>query len=70
MRQFDGLIVAHYDFTDKEGRKVKTTKLKISLDQYGVIELCSDLANDFDLLSEVKVTLGFKGNKFVIDAIN
>lgn len=69
MKEFNALVVAHYDFTNKLGRKIVTTKLIVNLGEYGTIEVCSDLANDYDLLSEIKVHLGFKDNKFVIDSI-
>lgn len=70
MKEFDALVIAHYDFKDrKDGRDVKTTKLLISLEQFGTIELCSPLANDLELLSVCKVELGYKNNKFVINNV-
>lgn len=70
MKEFDALVIAHYDFTDKKtGKKVHTSKMLVSLGEFGSCELCSELANDCELLSVVKVQLGYKNNKFVINSI-
>ena len=64
------LKIAHYDFTDKQGKHVSTSKLLISLGDFGVFTACSPLANDFKLLSKVKVKIGVNdSNKLVINSI-
>lgn len=63
------LVIAHYDFVDKEKRQVKTTKVIASLGLYGFATLCSPLLNDKELLTEVPITISVKGNKFVIDNV-
>lgn len=55
----EALVIAHYDFKNDKGQDIKTTKLRVSLDKFGYIELCSDLANDLDILSSCKVSLGY-----------
>lgn len=69
MKEFKALVVAEYNFTDKKGKEVHTTKLLVCLGDYGTIELCTPLANGCELLTEIKVRLGYKRNNFVIDSI-
>lgn len=44
--------VANYDFTDKKGIHVLTSKLLISLGQYGSVTTCTNLVQDKQLLEE------------------
>lgn len=60
------IIIAKYDFTDKNGKSVKTSKAICSLGLYGFITLCSPLLNDKELLTEHPITLEVKDNKFII----
>lgn len=64
-----GLIVAKYDFTDKKGKIVKTTKAIVSLGLYGFVTLCSELLNDKELLTEVPLIITIKDNKFTIEKL-
>lgn len=61
-----GLIIAKYDFVDKEGKAVKTTKVIVSLGLYGFVTLCSPLLNDKALLTEHAIELSIKDNRFYI----
>lgn len=55
----NALVIAHYKFKNDKGKEIDTTKLRVSLDSFGYIELCSELANDLDILSSCKVTLTY-----------
>lgn len=64
------LKIAHYDFTDKKGKHVSTSKLVISLGDFGVFTCCSPLANDLKTLSKCKVKIEVSDdNKLVIKSI-
>lgn len=65
------LKIAHYDFTDKKGKHVTTSKLLVSLGDFGVFTCCSTEANDIKLLSKCKVKIGVNesDNKLVIKSI-
>lgn len=63
------LIIAKYDFVDKNGRAVKTTKVIASLGLYGFVTLCTPLLNDKPLLSEQSINLSIKDNKFYVDNV-
>lgn len=69
MREFKALVLAHYDFTDKQNKHVQKTKLIVSLGDYGTTEVCIPLDKSLDLLTEIKVKLGYKNNKFIVDSI-
>ena len=69
MKDFNALVVTHYDFVNKQGREVKTTKLIVSLGEFGTQVVNTPLANDIDVLSVIKVRLGYKDNKFIVDSI-
>lgn len=62
------LKIAHYDFTSKkDGKNVKTSKLLISLGDFGNIECTTPLANNLNVFDKCKVVLGVNEfNKFVI----
>lgn len=64
------LKIAHYDFTGKDGKHVATSKLLISLGDFGIFTACSPLANDIKLLSKCKVTIEVnERNNLVIKSI-
>lgn len=64
------LKIAHYDFTDKEGKHIATSKLVISLGDFGIFTCCSPLANDLKTLSKCKVKVVVNdNNKLVIKSI-
>lgn len=64
MKEFNALVLNHYDFTNKQGKAVKVTKFLVSLGQYGSIEATGPLQNNLDILQEVSVELTYKDNKF------
>ena len=66
MKDFDALVLCHYDFTDKEGKVVKKTKYRVCLGKYGTEDICGPLDNTQDIMSEVHVELTYKDNKFRI----
>lgn len=64
------LKIAHYDFTDKTGKHVATSKLLVSLGDFGIYTCCSPDANDLKLLSKCKVKITIdNNNKLVIKSI-
>lgn len=71
MKTFNALVIAHYDFTNKEGRAIKTTKFLISLGEFGTIVACHEKGNELDLLSETFVTLKYDDRRksLVIDDV-
>lgn len=69
MKEFNALVLAHYNFVDKEGKEVKRTKLRVSLGEYGVVDLTIPLEESLEILSEVKVELTYKDNKFRIVSV-
>lgn len=64
--EVSALKIAHYDFTDKTGKKVCTSKMLISLGSFGVYSLCSTLANDKKLFEKFNVVIGVEDNKLKI----
>lgn len=69
MRYFKSLVLTHYDFTDKEGKKVQKTKYLVSLGEYGPVEVCGPLDNSLEILSEVEIELTYKDNKFRVVSV-
>ncbi len=67
-----GIVIAHYDFKNKDGKQIKTTKLRVSLGEFGYLEVCSDLANDMDILQVVNVALEYdaKHSRYKISKID
>lgn len=59
----NALILAHYDFKNDKGQEIKTSKLRVNLGDYGYLELCSDLANDYPLLAIVNVLIEYDDKK-------
>lgn len=66
---FNALIIAHYNFKNDKGKDINTTKLRISLKEYGTIDVCSELANDYKVLDEIKVKLTYNDKKFVVSEV-
>ncbi len=68
---FNALIIAHYNFKNDKGKIINTTKLRVLLNEYGTLEICSELANDYKVLDEIKVKLTYNENskKFVVSEI-
>lgn len=66
------LVLAHYDFKNKDGKEIKTTKLRVSLNEYGYLEVCSELANDIPVLESVSVSLEYdaKYNRYKVTKLN
>lgn len=70
MLETTALKIAHYDFTDKEGKHVATSKLIISLGDFGVFTCCTPEANDLKIFAKCKVKIKVNDkNKLVIDSI-
>lgn len=64
------LKIAHYDFTDKDGKHIATSKLLISLGDFGFFTCCSPEANELKNLSKCKVIIEVNSkNKLVIKSI-
>lgn len=64
------LKIAHYNFTDKNGKHIATSKLLISLGDFGFFTCCSPEANDLKTLSKCKVMIEVNSkNKLVIKSI-
>lgn len=72
------LVLSHLDFTNKEGRHIKTTRAIVSLlvsgEYFGSIELCSPLLNDMELYSVHTGIIEYDDsknkNKFVLASLN
>ena len=65
-----GLKIANYNFTDKDGKHIETSKLLISLGDFGVYTACSPEANGLKLLEKCKVKIEInERNKLVIKSI-
>lgn len=69
MKEFKALVLAHYNFVDKDGKEVKRTKLRVSLNDFGIVELTIPLDESLDILSVVDVNLTYKDNKFRITSV-
>ena len=64
------LKIAHYDFTDKNGKHIATSRLLISLGDFGAYTACTPEANDLKNLSKCKVIIEVNSkNKLVIKSI-
>lgn len=61
------LKIAHFDFTSKKGKAIKTSKLLVSLGDFGVYECCTPLANNLKIFEKCKVVIGVDDyNKLVV----
>lgn len=69
MIQAKALKIAHYDFIDKKDIHIATSKLIVSLGEFGTYTLCSTLANDYEVGSTLKVECEYQKNKLVITKI-
>jgi len=65
------LVLAHYDFENSNGQEIKTTKVRVSLGQFGTLDLCTNLADSFDLLSVLDVVIEYddKKGKYVVTQV-
>ncbi len=64
------LKVGHWKFADKTGKEVNTSVLVVNLGKYGTANVCSELANDYDLFTEINVFVSVNDrNKLVIKSI-
>lgn len=69
MLNVKALKIAHYRFTDKKGKEVDTSKLVLSLADFGTYTLCTPLVNDYPLLSTVDVVISVEDNKIIVKSI-
>lgn len=70
MIETSALKIASYNFTDKNGKHIETSKLLISLGDFGVFTACSTDANGLKLLEKCKVKISIDDrNKLVINSI-
>lgn len=69
MIQAKALKIAHYDFVDTKNIHIATSKLIVSLGEFGTYTLCSTLANEYDIGSILKVECEYQKNKLVITKI-
>lgn len=53
------LTIAKYNFTNDKGREINTTKMIVSLGEFGCFTVCSELANEIPLFEVIDVQLGF-----------
>lgn len=61
------LKIAHYDFTGKDGKQIKTSKLLITMGDFGIFECTTPLANDLKIFEKCKVVVGVDNyNKLVV----
>ena len=62
------LKIAHFDFTStKDGKTIKTSKLLVSLGDFGIYECCTPLANALNIFEKCKVVVGVDAyNKLVV----
>lgn len=60
-----GLIIYHYDFENKKGDKIKTTKYLFNVNNLGII---INAKKDFDkpIGTLVEYQIGYDGSKWVI----
>lgn len=69
MKDFDALVLMHYDFTNDKGKQFKGTKFLVSLGTYGSVEANGPYTPDLDILSEVHLSLTYKDNKFRVKEV-
>lgn len=69
MIQAKALKIAQYDFVDTKNIHIATSKLIVSLGEFGTYTLCSTLANEYDIGSILKVECEYQKNKLVITKV-
>lgn len=69
MIQAKALKIAQYDFIDSKNIHIVTSKLIVSLGEFGAYTLCSTLANDYEVGSVLKVECEYQKSKLVITKI-
>lgn len=70
MKEFNALVLSHYDFINEKNRKFQGTKFLVSLEGYGSVEANGPYTPELDILSEVIVKLTYKDNKFRVIEIS
>lgn len=62
MKEFKAIVAEHYDFVSKgkDKKNIKTTKLYVNINNFLIIDVNTELANDLDLFTECVVTLDSK----------
>lgn len=63
------LKVARYEFKNEKGKEINTSKLIVSFGEFGSYSVCSELANEYPLLTELTVNCDIEKNKIVIKSI-
>lgn len=58
------IVLYHYKFTSKDGKLVNTTKIRVNLGEFGYLDLCTELANDFKILETINVELTYDDSRF------
>ena len=65
------IVIAHYNFENKKGQEINTSKLRISLNEFGYIELCSNLVNEYPIFSVLNCEIEYdeKRNKYKVTKV-
>ena len=64
MREFEALVLSHYDFINEKGKHYEETKYLVSLGEFGSVEANGPLQKGLTELDTVNVELTYKDNKF------
>lgn len=64
MREFEALVLSHYDFTNEKGKHYEGTKYLVSLGQFGSFIANGPLQKGLIEFDTVNVEITFKDNKF------
>lgn len=70
MKEFNALVLSHYDFINEKNRKFQGTKFLVNLGEYGSVEANGPYSPELDVLSEVIIKLTYKDNKFRVVEIS
>lgn len=69
MREFEALVLYHYDFEDKNGKEVSGTKYLVSLGKYGTAIANGPFEEKLLPLMEVSVELAYENRKFKVKKV-
>lgn len=70
MKEFNALVLSHYDFVNKENNKRYTgTKYLVSLGEFGSVEANGPIEEGLSELGVVKVKLAYDRNKFRVTQV-
>lgn len=70
LKEFQALVLSHYDFISKDNNKKYTgTKYLVSLGEFGSVEANGPIENSLNELSVVKVKLVYDHNKFRVSEV-